>query len=179
MGAIIFTLPKLTLVLGGAASGKSRFAEGLVTGSGRPRTYIATAQAFDDEMQTKIQQHQVDRGENWSTIEAPYDLPEAISTAPDDGVILIDCLTLWLTNHLLRDSADGTLFSALLNSASECKAPIVTVSNEVGHGIVPDNRLSRDFRTLQGQLNQQVAAQADLVVMVTAGLPQVLKGQLP
>lgn len=179
MGAIIFTLPKLTLVLGGAASGKSRFAEGLTSAPGKTRCYIATAQAFDDEMQEKIAQHQRDRGTNWHTIEAPFDLPDAIGRAPRDGVILIDCLTLWLTNHLLRETADGTLFSDFLNAANECTTPIVTVSNEVGHGIVPDNRLSRQFRALQGQLNQRVAAQADLVVQVTAGLPLALKGQLP
>lgn len=179
VGAKIFNFPKLTLILGGAASGKSAFAEALTLRHIGPHQYIATAQAFDAEMRAKIEKHQRDRGNGWHTIEAPNDLVSVLNSAPSEGIILIDCLTLWLTNNFLQKTADETLFSEFLAAANECSQPIVTVSNEVGHGIVPDNRLSRDFRALQGRLNQKVAAQADLAVMITAGLPQVLKGQLP
>lgn len=141
--------------------------------------YVATAQAFDDEMREKIAKHQQDRGDFWMTIEAPIDLPSALRKAPKDAIILVDCLTLWLTNILLEkndvDAATGAFFAA----AKACPNPIVAVSNEVGQGIVPDSKLGRQFRNAQGVLNQQVAAQADLVVFVTAGLPQVLKGALP
>lgn len=179
VGANIFNFPKLTLVMGGAASGKSRFAEGLITAQDTPRIYVATAQAFDSEMEAKIHKHQKDRGESWITIEAPKDLVGALSSAPPDAIILIDCLTLWLTNIFLEKNDWQAATKAFLTAANECKNPIVTVSNEVGHGIVPDNRLGREFRNAQGAVNQQVAAQADLAVFVTAGLPQVLKGALP
>lgn len=179
MGANIFNLPKLTLVLGGVASGKSRFAEALVVRSGRPRTYIATAQPFDREMREKIAEHQRRRGRSWSTIEAPFDLPEALSNVPSEGAVLLDCLTLWLSNHLLRETADEALVEGLLAAIAATPAPIVTVSNDVGTAPVPDNRLGRKFQRLQGALNQRVAEQADLVVTVTAGLPQALKGELP
>ena len=179
VGAIIFNFPKLTLVMGGAASGKSRFAEGLITAQNTPRAYIATAQAFDVEMTDKIVQHQKDRGESWTTIEAPTDLPGALQSVPEDTLILIDCLTLWLTNIFLAENDWKAAAEAFFSAANECKNPVVCVSNEVGHGIVPESRLGRDFRGAQGMLNQQVAARADLVVFVTAGLPQVLKGSLP
>ena len=177
--ALIFTFPKLTLILGGAASGKSSFAERLVRHANRPRTYIATAQAFDDDMRDKITQHQRDRGPDWQTIEAPIDVPEAISAAPPNGIILLDCLTLWLTNLMLAENGSNDPAEALISAASECKNPIVTVSNEVGHSVIPETSLGRQFQRAQGRLNAQVAAEADLVVMVTAGLPQVLKGTLP
>lgn len=172
-------LPRLSLVLGGAASGKSAFAEGIVLASGRPRVYLATAQAFDDEMQTKLARHRQRRGPDWRTIEAPYDLGPALATALDRETVLLDCITLWLSNHLLADHdlevAQATLFSGL----ETCAAPVVMVSNEVGLSGVPENALARRFREAQGRLNQQLASRADLVVHVIAGLPQVLKGHLP
>lgn len=179
VGGIIFNFPKLTLVLGGASSGKSRFAEGLITPHDVPRTYVATAQAFDDEMRAKIAQHQQDRGSGWTTVEAPLDLPGALRAVPEGGIVLVDCLTLWLTNLLLENDGTEGAAEAFLAAAYECRSPIVTVSNEVGLGIVPDNRLSRRFRAAQGRLNQAVAAQADRVAFVAAGLPVVLKGQFP
>lgn len=179
VSAIIFNLPKLTLILGGAASGKSRFAEDLISRQTDLRTYIATARAFDAEMQEKILQHQRDRGGDWHTIEAPTDLPGALGALGPDRAVLVDCLTLWLSNLMLEKNLDHDPSEPFLTAARACPAPIVTVSNEVGHGIVPDTRLGRRFRNEQGRLNQKVAAAADLVVLVTAGLPQVLKGRLP
>lgn len=174
-----FSLPALSLVIGGARSGKSRVAEALVTLSGRPRTYIATAQAFDDEMVTRIEQHQTDRGTDWNTIEAPMLLAPALAAVPETGVVLLDCATLWLTNHLLAETDLAQETATLLAALAACPAPVVIVTNEVGGGIVPENRLARRFRDEQGRLNQRLAAQAGLVVGVMAGLPFALKGQLP
>jgi len=172
-------LHKLSLVLGGAASGKSSFAETLVKSAGERPTYIATAQVFDDEMAAKVARHRDMRGAGWHTVEEPVALADAIRNAPDDQPILIDCATLWLTNLILSEK-DIAQHSASFLAAAEVKTqPIVVVSNEVGQGIVPDNALSRRFRNAQGTLNQQIAAQAGLVVAVMAGLPLALKGQLP
>ncbi len=172
-------LPKLTLIIGAAASGKSAFAERLVTCTMHSRTYIATAQAFDDEMRAKITRHRDMRGTGWQTIEAPLDIPAALQQVPADHVVLIDCATLWLSNHLLAGSDLEATETDLLKALENCPAPVVIVSNEVGAGVVPDNALSRKFREAQGRLNQHLAAQSDLVVTVIAGLPMVLKGTLP
>jgi adenosylcobinamide kinase/adenosylcobinamide-phosphate guanylyltransferase len=173
------SLPALTLVIGGARSGKSAFAEGLATASTRPRRYIATAEAWDDEMRDRIARHRQDRGAGWLTIEAPLDLAAALAEARADEVVLVDCATLWLTNHLLADHDLDDLTTALVAALSTCAASVVIVSNEVGFGIVPDNALARRFRDAQGRLNQRLAAEAGLVVTVIAGLPLVLKGRLP
>jgi adenosylcobinamide kinase / adenosylcobinamide-phosphate guanylyltransferase len=170
-------LAALTLVIGGARSGKSRFAEGVV-GTG-PRRYIATAQAWDDEMRARIAQHRADRGDGWITVEAPLDLAGALGQATADEVVLVDCATLWLSNQLLADQDLDAACASLLSALATCPAPVVIVSNEVGLSIVPENALARRFRDAQGRLNQQLAAQAGLVVMVVAGLPMVLKGALP
>ncbi|MBU2991830.1 bifunctional adenosylcobinamide kinase/adenosylcobinamide-phosphate guanylyltransferase [Octadecabacter sp. 1_MG-2023] len=179
MKALPVSLPDITLVLGGAASGKSGFAESLCFQAGKPKTYIATAQAFDDEMRDKIKTHRLQRGENWLTIEAHLDLGPALSERTPDEIVLLDCATLWLSNVLLADQDLDTAMTALMTALTACHAQIVVVSNEVGNGIVPDNALSRQFRNAQGRLNQRLAAQAGLVVQVIAGLPQVLKGTLP
>ncbi len=171
--------PQLSLVLGGAASGKSRFSERLVRWSDLPRSYIATAQAFDDEMRDKIIKHQQDRGPDWATTEAPLDLCEAIAKQPKGNVILVDCLTLWLSNLLLKGRCVTDSGTALIAACAEFGGPVVCVSDEVGLGIVPDSALGRRFREAQGRLNQQMAAQAGFVVLVTAGIPQILKGNLP
>ena len=173
------TLPNLTLVIGGARSGKSGLAERLVTGTGRPRRYIATAEAWDDEMRARIAAHRADRGEGWETVEAPLDLPGALAGAGQGEVVLVDCATLWLTNHLLAEHDLDAEATALLAALGACRAPVVIVSNEVGWGIVPDNALARRFRDAQGRLNQRLAGQAGLVMGVMAGLPMVLKGQRP
>jgi adenosylcobinamide kinase/adenosylcobinamide-phosphate guanylyltransferase len=172
-------LPKLTLVLGGAASGKSTWAEGLVTGAGLDRVYIATAQAFDDEMRAKIDAHRIQRGPDWRTIEAPLDLGAALAGVSSGEVVLLDCATLWLSNHLLADNDLTAEGAGLMAALHACPAPVVVVSNEVGQSVVPDNALARRFQGAQGRLNQRLAAEAELVVQVIAGLPQVLKGTLP
>jgi adenosylcobinamide kinase / adenosylcobinamide-phosphate guanylyltransferase len=173
------SLPPLTLVIGGARSGKSAFAERLLVQSGRTRRYIATAEAWDDEMRDRIAQHQRDRAGDWTTVEAPLDLPAALAKAKPAEAVLIDCATLWLTNHLLADHDLAAQSDALITALAACPAPVVIVSNETGWGIVPENALARRFRDEQGRLNQRLAAEAALVVTVIAGLPLVLKGQLP
>lgn len=172
-------LPRLSLVLGGARSGKSRLAEGLVTRSARPRRYIATAEAWDDEMRDRIARHREDRGTGWLTVEAPLDLPAALAQARATEAVLVDCATLWLTNHMLAGADLARTSADLIAALHDCAAPVVLVSNEVGWGIVPENALARAFRDAQGRLNQALAARADLVVAVIAGLPMVVKGQMP
>jgi adenosylcobinamide kinase/adenosylcobinamide-phosphate guanylyltransferase len=174
-----WTLPKLSLVVGGARSGKSRLAEHLVTGSGRKRHYIATAEAWDDEMRARIGTHQADRGADWTTHEAPHDVAGVLALVPATDVILLDCATLWLTNVLLAEADVAMESVALVQALQACAAPVVVVSNEVGWGIVPENALARAFRDHQGRLNQQIASVSGLVLGVMAGLPMVLKGQLP
>lgn len=173
------SLPPLTLVVGGARSGKSAFAEGLVTASGRARRYIATAEAWDDEMRNRIARHQSDRGPAWTTVEAPLDLAAALAGARSDEAVLVDCATLWLTNHLLAEHDLAAETAGLLAALAASPAPVVIVSNETGWGIVPENALARRFRDEQGRLNQRLAAVSGLVVTVIAGLPMVLKGRLP
>lgn len=169
--------PKVSLVVGGARSGKSRLAERLVRSAGLPLTYIATAQAWDVEMADRIAQHRVDRGEGWQTVEAPRDLCGALAAAR--GAVLVDCATLWLTNVMLADGDVAAEAAGVVLALQDHPGPVVVVSNEVGWGIVPENALARRFRDEQGRLNQQIAAVADLVVGVMAGLPMVLKGDLP
>lgn len=172
-------LPGLSLVVGGARSGKSRLAERLVSIVGRRRHYIATAEAWDDEMRARIAAHRQDRGEAWVTHEAPRDVAGVLARIPAEDVVLLDCATLWLTNVILAEADVAQESTVLLAAFTACPAPVVVVSNEVGWGIVPDNALARAFRDHQGQLNQQIAGQAGLVLGVMAGLPMVLKGSLP
>lgn len=166
----------VTLVLGGARSGKSRFAEALVTASGLDRVYVATAQAFDDEMRQRIAEHRARRDDAWRTVDASRDLAAALNaeTGPNRAV-LVDCLTLWLSNALLADADVEHEADVLLEALPRARGPVVLVSNEVGYGIVPDNALARAFRDHQGRLNQRVAAIADRVTLVAAGLPLDLK----
>jgi adenosylcobinamide kinase/adenosylcobinamide-phosphate guanylyltransferase len=171
-------LAPLTLVLGGARSGKSRLAEGLVRWSGLSPVYIATAQAWDEEMAARIAAHRTDRGPGWRTVEAPLDLAAPLAGAAAGEAVLIDCATLWLTNVMLGGGDVAAAETGLLAALAACAAPVVVVSNEVGLGIVPDNALARAFRDAQGRLNQRLAAQAGLVVFVAAGLPLVMKGAL-
>ncbi len=172
-------LPKLSLILGGAASGKSAFAEALVTATAAPRIYIATAQAFDDEMRAKIAAHIATRGDSWRTMEAPLNAADAFLGVADQDVVLLDCATMWLSNHLLEDTDLVLEEARLLAAIEQCKGRVVVVSNDVGMGIVPDNALARQFREAQGALNQKLAAQADFAALIVAGLPVVLKGQMP
>jgi adenosylcobinamide kinase / adenosylcobinamide-phosphate guanylyltransferase len=171
----------LTLVLGGARSGKSRYAESLIAALQLawkpPWTYIATAEAGDDEMAARIKAHRARRGSDWRTIEAPRDLAAALA-ASRHAPTLIDCLTLWLSNLLLADADIDHEMEWLEKSLEETAAPVVLVANEVGSGIVPDYPLGRKFRDLQGILNQRMAARADRVILMVAGLPLAVKGTL-
>jgi adenosylcobinamide kinase/adenosylcobinamide-phosphate guanylyltransferase len=172
-------LPNVTLVLGAAASGKSSWAEHLVISTGKPKIYVATAQVWDTEVQDKVTRHKAMRGTGWITIEEPFDAAQTLIDAPNETCVLLDCATMWLTNHLLAKHDLAAQEDALMHALATCKTEVVIVSNEVGAGIVPENALSRQFRDVQGRLNQRIAAQANRVVTVIAGLPMVLKGQLP
>lgn len=171
-------LEKFSLVIGGAASGKSAFAERLVTAAPGPWLYVATAEAYDAEMQAKIQAHRAARGPAWMTEECPLD-PERALRKVTDGTVLIDCLTLWLSNLLLSGADLVAAETRLTQAIDACPAPIVAVTNETGMGVVPDTPLGRRFRNAQGALNQRLAARAGLVVTVIAGLPLTLKGRMP
>ena len=171
-------IPNKILVLGGAASGKSAFAEGLLDGVS-PRVYIATAQAFDGEMTDKIAEHKTRRGADWHTIESPRGLAKAIENAPPNapkGGILVDCVTMWLAN--IMDTDMDAEIAALLHVFETSEKRLILVSNETGLGIVPDSPDTRRFRQSQGELNQALAARADCVIQVIAGLPLFLKGQI-
>lgn len=166
----------LTLVLGGARSGKSRFAEAEVTARSGPWHYMATAQAFDDEMHARISQHRADRAPGWVTHEVPLALADALRQVPPAAPVLVDCLTLWLTNHLLAEHDLAPEIAALQDALTARRGPLWLVANEVGLGIVPDNALARRFRDEAGRLNQRIAAQATRVRFIAAGLPMALKG---
>lgn len=166
----------LTLVLGGARSGKSRYAESLITALPSPWIYVATAEARDAEMADRIAAHRVRRKAGWQTIEAPNDLAGALASAPKGAPILVDCLTLWLSNRMLAEVDIDAEVSRLEDAMARHAGTAVLVANEVGFGIVPDNALARRFRDLQGSLNQRLAARADHVVLVVAGLPLIVKG---
>ncbi|WP_347916747.1 bifunctional adenosylcobinamide kinase/adenosylcobinamide-phosphate guanylyltransferase [Paracoccus marcusii] len=160
----------ITLVTGGARSGKSALAERLVLRHAMPRIYIATAQARDVEMGERIKAHQQDRGQGWRTIEEPLDLAGTLRATDGQGVRLVDCLTLWMSNCM--GSAD---IGALMVTLRQQCCPVVLVSNELGQGIVPDNALARRFRDDHGRMNQAVAALADQVWMAVSGMPLRLK----
>jgi adenosylcobinamide kinase / adenosylcobinamide-phosphate guanylyltransferase len=167
--------PGLTLVLGGARSGKSRYAESLIAALPPPWIYLATAQALDAEMTQRIAAHRMRRGGGWTTIEAPHALAVSVSAHPTTP-ILVDCLTLWLSNLMLAEADIDAEIAALEGALTKRSAPTVLVANEVGFGIVPENALARRFRDEQGLLNQRIAALADHVVLMVAGLPVGVKG---
>jgi adenosylcobinamide kinase / adenosylcobinamide-phosphate guanylyltransferase len=164
-----------TLVLGGAHSGKSRHAESPITALPPPWTYIATAEAGDEEMAARIEAHRARRGADWRTFEAPRDLAAALA-ACGNMPVLIDCLTLWLSNLMLAEADIDAEVGRLEQALAAAAAAVVLVANEVGSGIVPEYPLGRRFRDLQGSLNQRMAAGADRVVLMVAGLPLMLKG---
>jgi adenosylcobinamide kinase/adenosylcobinamide-phosphate guanylyltransferase len=171
------SVPKLTLVLGGARSGKSRHAEGLIAALPPPWTYVATAEAGDEEMAARIKSHRERRGAQWRTIEAPRELAKALA-ACGDGPVLVDCLTLWLSNLMLAEANVEEETAQLEETLAATKGPLVLVANEVGSGIVPGYPLGRRFRDMQGILNQRMAARAERVILMVAGLPLALKGTL-
>jgi len=168
--------PTVTLVLGGARSGKSAYAERLIAARDGAPVYIATAEPGDDEMAERIAAHRARRGEGWRTIEAPIELAGALRAEARPGnAVLVDCLTIWLSNLLFAARDIDADMAGLMDALSEVEGPVVLVSNEVGLGIVPENALARAFRDHAGRLNQMVAQAADEVVLVTAGLPMTLK----
>ena len=172
-------LEPLTLVLGGARSGKSALAEALVRAAAARPVYIATAEARDDERRARIAAHRAARGPQWRSIEAPHDPAAALAAAQPGEAVLLDCATLWLSNRMLADADLGAEVARLLQALEACAAPVVVVSNEVGCSVVPENALARRFRDEQGRLNQALAARAGCAVLMAAGLPLRLKGRLP
>ncbi|HWZ67916.1 MAG TPA: bifunctional adenosylcobinamide kinase/adenosylcobinamide-phosphate guanylyltransferase [Stellaceae bacterium] len=170
-------LPPVTLVLGGARSGKSRYAERMVENAAASGgTYCATAEAGDAEMAERIAAHRARRGPFWRTVEEPLALSPVIATeTTPERPLLIDCLTLWLSNLLLAPKPIDEEADMLCGALRLAAGPVVLVANEVGLGLVPETPLGRQFRDAAGRLNQQVAALADRVVFVAAGLPLVLK----
>jgi adenosylcobinamide kinase/adenosylcobinamide-phosphate guanylyltransferase len=164
------------LVLGGRRSGKSRFAEGLVLNSGLRPVYVATATAGDEEMAVRIAAHRSRRGEAWRTLEAPVLLADALAgAAVAECAVLVDCLTLWLANLMEADLDIGGETAGLIAALEAAAGPVVIVSNDVGGGIVPDNALARRYADAHGILNQKIAGAVRRVVLMTAGLPLLLK----
>ena len=173
---------RTALVLGGARSGKSALGERLAAAASADRVYLATAEIWDEEMRLRIERHRLERGQSWETIESPRDLVGALSAADAPGrAILVDCLTLWLTNVMLAgDGADPEAEAArLCDRLATMRAQVALVSNEVGLGLVPETPLGRAFRDAQGRLNQAVAAACDLVIFTAAGLPLMMKAPSP
>nr|WP_316654619.1 bifunctional adenosylcobinamide kinase/adenosylcobinamide-phosphate guanylyltransferase [uncultured Gellertiella sp.] len=171
------TSPGAVLVLGGARSGKSRFAEDLVLSSGLGRHYLATGRAWDEEMRARIDKHRDDRGPGWVTVEEPVDLVSAlVAIDAPENIVLVDCLTLWVTNLMLEERDMAAEFASLAAFVARARARLVFVTNEVGLGIVPENRMARVFRDHAGRLHQMIAAIADEVYFIAAGLPLKMKG---
>ncbi len=168
-------LPPITLVLGGARSGKSAYAERLVNARG-DGLYLATAEISDPDMAERVRIHRERRGEKWKTVEEPLEMPAELKKhAASERTVLVECLSVWLGNLMAAGRNVGAETGVLVETLSGLSRPVVLVSNEVGLGGVPDNRLARDFQDAAGQLNQTVALLADRVVLVAAGLPVVLK----
>lgn len=167
------------LILGGARSGKSRFAECLARSCSHSLVYVATGEAHDDEMAERIARHRADRGTDWHTVEVPINLSATIANVScADTVVLVDCLTLWLSNMMLADHDVVATTTDLLAVLAEAKGPVLMVANEVGLGIVPENALARRFRDEAGRMNQRFAAHVPHVAFISAGLPMWLKGKL-
>jgi adenosylcobinamide kinase/adenosylcobinamide-phosphate guanylyltransferase len=169
---------ELTLYLGGAKSGKTRLALAKAETYPAPRLYLATAQSLDAEMAERIKNHQAERGPDWRTLEAPLEPDRALAGLTGGSVVLLDCMTLWLSN-LLGENGDSRWalgrVEQLLEAIAAYAGPVIAVSNEVGGGIVPMNALARQFRDLAGSANQMLAARANHVVMAMAGLELKLK----
>ena len=175
-------MKKTTFIIGGCRSGKSRHAlERAEKISGSKRIFIATCMPLDDEMKERIDRHKKERDKSWKTIEAPVQLPKAINENSREGdVILVDCLTLWINNLLMETESTDRIddhIQKLIIALEEAKCPIILVSNEVGAGIVPENKLARQFRDYAGFVNQKVAECVDRVIWMVAGIPVVIKSQ--
>ncbi len=172
---------RVALILGGAKSGKSRYGLSLAARCPAPRLFVATGQAKDAEMAARIARHRRKRGPEWETRDEPLALAQTIAAAQEGyGVILVDCLTLWLANLMLRENQSPSQTEAdcdqLLGALAKTRTPVILISNEVGLGIVPENPLARQFRDRAGRLHQQLAQTADLVTLIVAGLPLTIKG---
>jgi adenosylcobinamide kinase/adenosylcobinamide-phosphate guanylyltransferase len=165
----------LTLTLGHAASGKSAWAEAETARGADALVYVATARIWDDEIAGKVRRHARRRGSTWSLVEAETDLSAACADRRAGEAVLIDCATMWLTNLAMDDRPWEAAAEAWIAAMAASQARFVVVSNDVGGGIVPENALARRFQRDQGLLNQRLAAAAGRVVLVTAGLAQVLK----
>jgi adenosylcobinamide kinase/adenosylcobinamide-phosphate guanylyltransferase len=164
------------LVLGGARSGKSAYAQSLAEAYGSERLYLATAQPGDAEMAARIARHRADRGQGWTTLEEPLAIAAALRThAQPSRVVVVDCLTLWLSNLMLAGRDPGPAVTGLADAIGELAGPVLIVSNEVGMGLVPDNKLGREFRDWQGRANREIGAACDAVIFVAAGIPLQLK----
>lgn len=166
---------RLTLVLGGARSGKSRHAQILAMATPPPWVYVATAEPLDEEMRERIAKHKASRGDGWSTIEAPIELPQAVAQAPTGAPVVIDCITLWLSNLMLGAHDVGAAITRFIKTLDGRTAPTIVVSSEVGAGLVPETALGRNFRDQAGLINQHLAVTAHHVVLMVAGLPMPLK----
>lgn len=167
----------VTLILGGARSGKSAFGETMIAASGLEPVYVATSRIHDDEMHARIDHHRARRGPEWTTVEEPDDLEGAVLREARPGrAVLVDCLTLWITNLMMADADVDARAKSLCAALGRTGGPVVLISNEVGLGIVPDNAMARAFRDHAGRLHRDIAAMADTVYFVAAGLPLKMKG---
>jgi len=170
------TTVRSALILGGARSGKSAYAQSLAEGYSPERLYLATATSGDDEMAARIARHQADRGHGWTALEEPLEVAAALLKHARAGrVVVVDCLTLWLTNLMLAGRDPGPAVTTLAESIRALAGPAILVSNEVGMGIVPDHKLGREFRDWQGRANREIGAACDAVIFIAAGLPLQLK----
>lgn len=173
----------ITFVTGGCRSGKSSYAQRYAESVGPARVYLATSQALDDEMRKRIDAHQASRGQGWTTVEEPIDIvPALLSASQHADVVLLDCVTLWVTNCLMAGMDDEDVFARtndLVRALDDLPCAVVIVSNEVGSGIVPEHALARRFRDLTGAVNQRLAACASTVVLSVSGIPLAVKGELP
>jgi adenosylcobinamide kinase / adenosylcobinamide-phosphate guanylyltransferase len=164
------------LILGGARSGKSAYAQVLAEACSPERLYLATGAPGDEEMAARIARHQADRGAGWKTLEEPLEVASALLTHAQAGrVVVVDCLTLWLSNLMQAGRDPGDAVTALAEAMGALAGPVVLVSNEVGMGLVPDHKLGREFRDWQGRVNREIGAACDAVIFVAAGLPLQLK----
>ncbi len=167
-------------VLGGARSGKSAYAQRLAEACCAERLYVATATAGDEDMAARIARHQAGRGKGWTTLEEPLEVARALGREAREGrVVVVDCLTLWLSNLMFRGRDPGPAIASLAEAVSALAGPAILVSNEVGMGVVPDHKLGREFRDWQGRANQEIARACDAAILVAAGLPVQLKPVAP
>jgi len=177
---MVGSFPRIVLITGGARAGKSRYAERLMAARPARHAVVATGTAGDAEMAERIARHKAERDKSWEVIEQPISVRAALrSAARPDRIVLLDCLTLWISNLMAERREIEIEVSGLVGTLQNAAGPVIVVSNEVGLGIVPDNALARAFRDNLGRANQAVAAAADCVLFMAAGLPIVLKGELP